>query len=158
MLARLSGIAGVDSAEIDHRGELLRVRARTSAAIDRARAALTDLGYDASAADLSVDQQIRWYDAASVRDLSREEARIIAQRVLSGFAGARDLDSGRLDELRTAITGALFGVFASHELGVASRPGTFLSECVRAVEQAAAEIIGSDRAREISSILERDLR
>lgn len=100
---------------------------------------------------------MRWYDAATVRELSGEEAKIITDRVLASSDSARELAAADRDRLRDAMADALYSVFAGHDLAAGSRPGTLRDACIRAVETAAVAIIGPDGAREITSILGRDL-
>ena len=155
MLARLNAVEGIQLAEVDHSGELLRVRARTPADLDRARAALLALGYEASAADPPSQPHTDWFDVTTVRQLSREEATIITDRVLS--LTAFGLAAEDRERLQVAVAAALYGVFATSELDSRSQPGLLRAECARAVETAAAAIVGGDRARQIAMAFERDI-
>lgn len=155
MLARLNAVEGIQMAEVDHSGELLRVRARAPADLDRARAVLLELGYEASAADPPSQSLTDWYDVTTVRQLSREEATVITDRLLSVTAFGLAAESR--ERLHDAVTAALYGVFATHELDSRSQRALLRVDCVRAVEDAAAAIVGGDRARQIASAFERDV-
>lgn len=99
MLARLESIPGVGLADVDHRGELLRLRLDQADALASVRAALEELGY--SADDVTGDPasagEGRWYSAQTVRQLSREESEVIARRITPPMTHARSLDQAASD-------------------------------------------------------------
>lgn len=91
MLARLEEVAGVSFAAIDHSGELLRLVASDGGRLEEVRRVLADLGYDASTAEPAASANRRWYERGAVRDLSHEEAKVIADRVVPAFARRQNL-------------------------------------------------------------------
>lgn len=156
MLARLEAIEGVELAEVDHRGELLRLRSTSDHALEDALATLRELGYGAE--EISGAPAVeRWYGRDTVRELSREEGDVIARRIVPGFARSRELARSSADQLEAAVAQALYACFAAHTLDANASPGALVHECVRAVEEAARELIGADRASELASLLSDDL-
>jgi len=156
VLARLEAIDGVEQAEIDHRGELLRLRVTGTAALDDARRALTELGYEASEAG-ATDAELRWYGSSTVRELSREEARIIAGRVVPDFASRHGLTAADRERLSAVVAEALYACFSAHTLGAAARAGALRAACAEEVARTAAGIVGVERARDLAARIEADL-
>ncbi len=156
MLARLEAIDGVEQAEIDHRGELLRLRVTEMAVLPDARRALTELGYEASEAG-ATDAELRWYGSSTVRELSREEANIIARRVVPVFVSRHGLTAADGERLSAVVAEALDACFRAHTLGVAARAGALRAACAEEVAKAAAGIVGVDRARDLRALIEADL-
>lgn len=155
MLARLEEIAGLERAEIDHRGELLRLRVAETA-VEEARGVLAELGYDVGEVG-TVPADARWYGSATVRELSREEARIITGRVVPGFASAHRLSTDETERLRAVVAEALYAYFHAHMLGAGAPAGALRAECVEQVATAATAVIGAERARDLASRLAADL-
>jgi hypothetical protein len=91
VLARLDAIPGLREAAVDHRGELLRLLVSEGNVLDVVRGELSNLGFAAEPVTGLVASDVRWYAFDDVRDLSREEAEIIARRVTSAFARTRTL-------------------------------------------------------------------
>ena len=89
MLARLDSVAGLHDAAVDHRGELLRLVVSDANVLDVVRGELSDLDYAAEGVSGITASDVRWYAFDDVRDLSREEAEIIARRVTSAFRRSR---------------------------------------------------------------------
>ncbi len=77
---------GVVAAEVDHRGELLRLRFSGPSALDRTHATLRELGYRADELSEPSAPEARWFGPAEVSELSHEEANLIALRVVPPFA------------------------------------------------------------------------
>ena len=158
MVARLSVLEGVLGVETDHTGQLLRLRLSGADASARVRAALDELGYAAQPADAeAVPVDVAWFGAAEIRELSREEAIAIAQRVVPVFSRARGLDVAVEQRLAAVVSRALYDCLASHVLGPGAPQGALRDDCSRAVEQAARGVIDDDGARELGSALWRDL-
>ena len=78
MLAQLEQRADVAAAEVDRRGELLRINLRPPGTLDDIREALERMGF--AAEETRDDVGGRWYGVSDVRELSREEGRVIAYR------------------------------------------------------------------------------
>ncbi len=157
MLARLDAIPGLREAAVDHRGELLRLVVSDANVLDVVRGELFGLGYAADPVSGLVASDVRWYAFDDVRDLSREEAEIIARRVTSLFARLRTLSDARAFRLEHAVAEALYRCFAANELGPGAAPGTLRSACCAAAEEAARAVVGDDEAREYVSLLAKDL-
>jgi len=159
VLARLNSLDGVRSTEVDHRGELLRLRLDSGQVLSAVRATLVELGYRAD--DVSRERtgagEVRWYGAATVHELSRDESEVIARRVTPAVARGRGLGRAAGDQLASAVSDALYRCFTAHTLGAGAPPGALRTECSRAVEDAARALIGEDGARELVAALWEDL-
>ncbi|HEY8655249.1 MAG TPA: hypothetical protein VIN34_00760 [Candidatus Limnocylindria bacterium] len=159
MLARLSEIPGVGRPEVDHRGELLRMRLDRGEALSVVHAALAELGYRAERCSEAVaaTAAVRWYGTAGVSDLSREEAGVIAARVVPAVARGQRLDQAATDELARAVGDALYRCFTAHTLPAAAPPIALRAACAADVEAAAVPHIGAAAARALSAALWDDL-
>ncbi len=157
MLARLEALDGVVSAAVDHRGELLRLGVRDEGVLDRVRHALRDLGYGASAIDASEQTNERWYASANVRELSREEARIVADRVVPPFAVAYPLTDSEATRLTSVVSTALFECFTAHTLGSGPPADSLRRLCSQAVAEAAKVLVGTDAADDLAARIDADL-
>lgn len=155
MLARLEAIDGVAVAEVDHRGELLRLRLTSDEALEDAVGTLRALGYGA---ELTAAPAVeRWYGRDTVRELSREEGDVIAKRVVSTFARSRAIDPSTGAQLVDLVARALYAYFATHTLDRAADRSALVRECVDAVEAAVRDLLGPDGARELAALLSADL-
>lgn len=136
MLARLETIDGVEGAEVDHRGKLLRLRLHRDEVLGAVRTALGELGYRAD--DIPDDGTeivgVRWYGATQIGDLSREEAEVIARRVTPAIAREHGLDTAAGKGLERTVAEALYGCFITHTLGAGVDLGTLRTEASRAVD------------------------
>ncbi|GAC1486248.1 MAG: hypothetical protein NVS1B1_01270 [Candidatus Limnocylindrales bacterium] len=159
MLARLSGIAGIGAAEVDHRGELLRLRLDDTGALGSVHAALEELGYGADAVTEGASGgEARWYGAETVRQLSREESVVIARRITPPFEHAGGLDQGGGERLTSAVAEALYGCFTTHALGAGAPSGEMREACATAVEVATTPLIGAARARKLAEAIRQALQ
>ena len=157
MLARLEQEDGVELAEIDRRGELLRVRVAASAEVTRAIGRLQELGF---VAELIIDTAVdipRWYGTESVGELSLEEADVIADRVVPEFARPHGIDASESDTLRDLTAKALHECFVTHTFDAATPIGALNRLCGRAVEAATSAHLGADRALGLGQAVEADL-
>ena len=158
MLARVEGLVGVDRAQIDYRGDILRLRLTDDGALAIVTDVLKGLGYESDrASDIDVETVTTWYDRESVGDLSRVEASVIADRILPSFVAIRRLSPGQTDDLRRAVRDALHNCFASTALANGPSLGEFRLSCVRAVEDTARPIVGPASARTLAELLNADL-
>lgn len=157
MLARLKAIPGLSEAAVSHSGDLLRLVASHADALDAVRRELSALGYATEPIKGLAASDLRWYAFDDVRDLTREEAEIIARRVTSVFARPRRLSDPRAIRLEHAVTDALYQCLAANELTAETAAGTLTSVCVDSAERAARAIVGDDGAREYASLLAKDL-
>jgi len=73
VLARLNQEPEVEAAQVDRRGEVLRVRLRSPGALPRVTDLLVELGF-AGEVVAGAAGDLRWYGAPDVGELSREEA------------------------------------------------------------------------------------
>ncbi len=121
-----------------------------------ARRALAELGYEASDA-LSVPADACWYGSLTVRELSREEARIITGRVVPDFASSHRLTPQETERLSVVVAEALYECFRAHTLGAATAKGALRSVCSEQVAAAATRIVGAERARDLAAGIEADL-
>jgi len=157
VLARLDSVAGLHDAAVDHRGELLRLVVSDANVLDVVRGELSDLDYAAEGVSGITASDVRWYAFDDVRDLSREEAEIIARRVTSAFRRSRALSDASAIRLDHAVAEALYRCLAESELGSAAAPATLRSACCDVAEEAARPILGDDQAREYAALLAKDL-
>ncbi len=155
MLARLETIDEVVAAAVDHRGELLRLGAKDEGALEQARQALTTLGYEASDADPEEQRNRRWYGSATVHELSREEARVIADRVVPPFTLDHGLGEAVAERLASAVTAALFECFTAHTRDAPAN--SIRSLCSQAVAEAASVLVGADAARDLAARIDAGL-
>ncbi|HEV2011849.1 MAG TPA: hypothetical protein VGS17_12570 [Candidatus Limnocylindria bacterium] len=157
MLARLQESDGVDHAAVDRGGDLLRLTLRHSDPAD-AIALLRELGYDAEiASDDEATTTALWYDAASVGELSRVEARVIAERIVPPLARERDLTAAEAAEVERVVVSVLHRYFTERALRAGATPGGFRQDCVLAIAAAADPVIGAGAARALAERLDIDL-
>ena len=157
MLARLATIDGLIAVEVDHRGELLRLKLTTPALLDRVHSALHALGYRADVDPQPSGPDERWYGPAGVSELSREEAGVIAQRLVPPFARTEALSAGTADRLVAVVTRALHRCFIGHTLAAGAPPGELRTACSDAVRDAIQELIDADAVERFVAALGRDL-
>lgn len=158
MLARVEELEGVDRAEIDYRGDFLRLSLNDGGGLALIADFLTGLGYESvRATDGEVQAVARWYDVASVGDLSRVEATVIADRIVPSFALARKLSPDQIERVRGAVVDALHHCFVSTALASGPSLGAFRLSCLRAVEDTVRPILGRASARTLALLVTADL-
>lgn len=140
---------GVVAAEVDHRGQLLRLRLSDPSALDRTHAALRELGYRADDVSERSAPDARWYGPAQVSEQSREEAGVIARRVVPPFARSQALSSEKADQVRGAVATALHDCFTAHTLVAGAPPGELRAACSDAVHEAIRDLVGPDAADQL---------
>jgi hypothetical protein len=155
VLAQLEARSDVDAAEVDRRGELLRVRLRDGALVTAIREDLERLGFLAEDAPADTDG-VRWHGRSAVGELSREEARVIAARVVPLFGAANDLDRTEIDVVSAVVVDALHACFIGR-LDIGAAPGGLAPSCGRAVEAATRRQLGVERAAALGHAIEADL-
>lgn len=155
MLARLEALEGVERAETDFAGDLLRLSLRDEGAVALALERLASLGYGAEPTDVATDA--RWYDRRTVGELSRVEAEIIAARVTARFTDDRGVDANAADRVRAAVTDALHACFLTTELRTGPGTGEFRARCVERTVAAVRPIVG-DAADALGRLLDDDMR
>lgn len=155
MLARLQTEEGVHSIEVDRRGELLRARLSPPASETALIEMLYEMGIAATATTYEEAQSPRWYSAEEVGELSREEAEVIARRVVPPFAKVTGAD---VDNVVQTVARALHECLSAYAR--ASEPGaatTLNNACGLAAERATRPLLGSDSARALGAAIEADL-
>ena len=154
MLARLDELDGIERAETDVAGDLLRLSLRDEVAVGSAIELLVALGYGAEPAIDTGER--RWYDRRSVGALSRIEADIIAARIVSRYAAARGGALGDSGRVGSAIADALHACFVTEALGATPSTGEFRARCVERTVAAVRPIVGDD-AELLGRLLDDDL-
>lgn len=157
MLARLEAEPGVDVAEVDRRGELLHLRVGSLNDVGHAIELLQELGF---AADLMPDAEIpahEWYGPDRVGELSREEASVIARRVVPRLARAGHVGAVEVEDLSETVATALHAWFLTRETDVKGSAEASASAAGRAVEEAARAPLGAERAAILGRAIEADL-
>lgn len=157
MLARLELVDGVRSVAIDHAGELLRLECAEPETLERVTGVLAELGYAGEElAETGVATDLRWHRGSGVRELSWEEAQVIARRVVPPFARRQRLEGPTAERLRDTVASALYECFVAHPLANTDAAGALRDACRRAVAQATAGLVGDDLARALGDALWED--
>ncbi|HEV2251324.1 MAG TPA: hypothetical protein VGT60_12550 [Candidatus Limnocylindria bacterium] len=156
MLAQLEERDDIVTAEVDRRGELLRIRSRPGSDVAAIRDALERLGFATEEVPGAGAARRRWFGVSSVGELSREEGAVIAARVVPRFGTASGLSGELVAALRARVGAALYECFVGQP-DAALRPGALASSCGRAVALAAEPLIGADRAAGLARAIEADL-
>jgi hypothetical protein len=154
VLARLEE-GGVEAAEVDRRGELLRVRLLSGSQVSEVVDALQRLGF-AGEVLANEPPEVAWYGRDSIGELSREEGHVIARRVVPPFAKSYAVDVSEHDALTEAVAEALHRCFVRNTLD-ANPAGGLHDSCTRAVEDATRERLGARRAAALGRAIEADL-
>jgi hypothetical protein len=156
VLAHLEERSDVESAEVDRRGEQLRVTLRVGGDAAAIREQLELMGFAAEAALDAAAATVRWYGPATIGELSREESTVIASRVVPAFGAANGLGQTEIDAISTRVATALYECFVGHR-DAAFEPGGLASPCGRAVEGATRLLLGAERAAALGRAVEADL-
>jgi hypothetical protein len=157
VLARLEQQDGVEAVEVDRRGELLRVEVERTDGVAAIISRLYELGFAAERAADNAAGGRNWYGRAAVGELSREEAGVIAQRVVPAFARTDEVSSDDVGILVELVTAALHQCFVANVVDASTPLGALHGESARAVEAATVSQLGSERARELGGAIEADL-
>jgi hypothetical protein len=153
VLARLEKLDGIERAETDFGGDYLRLHLRSQAAVPATTELLLALGYLAEPTDSA--SVTRWYGRDEVGELSRVEAGVIADRVVTKFREVHPLPE-KIAALREAVTDALHRCFVTTAL--TSAPSLSLrTSCTEATRDAAAPLIGAELASELAALIETDM-
>jgi hypothetical protein len=156
VLARLREESGVETADVDRRGELLRVRL-SSTDVSRLTDLLGELGFLSEAVVDADVAAVRWYGLETISELSHEEAEVIAQRVVRSFAPQDGTGIGEIEGLSETVAGALHACFLADTVDASTPHGALSEACGRAVEQATAARLGGDRAAALGRAITGDL-
>ncbi len=151
MLARIADLA--PDAASDHSGALLRLADQGQLAEVRAR--LRALGYESEELDHSEIEALpgeQWYKPA---DLSREEARVVAARIVPPFVREQAIDPAVVAVLQERVEAALFGCFVANPIGSGAPADSLRIECANAVAVAASEVVGPDVAHALGQFVDR---
>jgi len=155
VLARLQERADVDAAEVDRRGELLRVRLREGGTVTAITDQLEQMGFLAEEAVIDAGP-LRWYGPSAVGELSREESRVVAARVVPVFGAAHALSPSDVEAASALVADALYACFVRRYLTDASASG-LAGPCGAAVEQATRERLGAEAGAALGRAIEADL-
>lgn len=155
MLAQLEQRSDVATAEVDRRGELLRIRTRGEVDRRAVRDELEGLGFAAEETANAV-AVVRWYGPAAVGELSREEGTVIAARIVPAFSVEHDVRPEQIDALTTRVAAALYECFLAHQ-DAALVLGGLVASCSRAVNAATSGLLGPGRAAALARAIEADL-
>jgi hypothetical protein len=156
VLARLQEERAVESAEVDRRGELLRLRL-TSSDVTQVTDLLQQLGFLGEVVPDRAVAAMRWYGLATVSELSREESEVIAQRVVPVFAQQSGIGADEVEAVKELVSAALHACFVSHTLEATAPHGTLNDACGRAVEEATSVRLGPNSAAALGRAIEDDL-
>ena len=144
----------MEAAGVDRRGELLRITLRPGGSVAAVTAALELIGFAAEVvADVAVTE--RWYGPSDVRELSREEALVVASRVTRAFGAAQQIDADLVTVASSAAAAAVYRWFVDRSEGASSVRE--ITSCARSVEAATSAVLGADRARALGDAIEADL-
>jgi hypothetical protein len=139
----------------DHAGELLRFVDRGQSADVRAR--LMALGYRSE--ELAGRTQAEalegvWYAPS---DLSREEAQVLAGKIVPAFVQEHAIDPAQAPALTQPVQGALFGCFTGIAIPSSAPSKSLPGACREAVAVAAAAhgLIGAAAAADLGDFVER---
>jgi len=146
----------VDAVAVDRHGELLRVTHRADRDVAAILDALERMGFAAEEASPADVAAARWYGSSEVGELSREEAAVIAARVVPAFAAANALDPEQVDAASRLVADALYACFIGRKHVLAS-PASLAASCGGAVELATRLQLGADRAAMLGRAIEADL-
>ena len=156
MLARLQSEPGVGSVEVDRRGELLRIRVGSAGDVRAVVDRLYEMGFAAQPVALGETIEQRWYGPNDVGELSREEAYVIARRVVPAFTQGPTAGAD-VDGLVNLVATALYEYFVTNSLHATETHGALNSACGWAVEAATRGRLGADRAMALGQAIETDL-
>jgi hypothetical protein len=156
VLARLQEERAVESAEVDRRGELLRLRL-TSSDVTQVTDLLQQLGFLGEVVPDGAVAAMRWYGLGTVSELSREESEVIAQRVVPVFAQQSGIGADEVEAVKELVSAALHACFVSHTLEATAPHGTLNDACGRAVEEATSVRLGPNSAAALGRAIEDDL-
>jgi hypothetical protein len=154
VLARLDQQPGIELAEVDRKGEVLRLRLTSGDVLDRATVLLSELGF-AGESMTHVPDGLRWYGTADVGELSREEANVVAERVVPPFVNGSTLPSSEIDPLSKLVATALHAWFMRHAVGSESL-ASFHRSCAQAVASATLDRLGPERSARLGQAVEED--
>lgn len=157
MLARIEDQAEVAAAEVDRQGELLRVDLQASEGLARVIEILEELGLIGGVLAENEIADRRWYGRDTIGELSREEAHVIAQRVVPGFVREQGLAASETEAIATLVANTLHRCFTTHVLAPSASSGALIESCTRAVEEATTEQLGPVRAAALGRAIQADL-
>ena len=135
----------------------MRLTFTTPMAQETAVAVLRELGYEPEEAAPGGAMPNKWYDVASVFELSAVEADVIARRVVGTFAASTLLARDVAARLQIAVAAALQRCFTDRDASPDDRPGAFRNDCLEAAAEAARESLDDVQVAAFVRTLEADL-
>jgi len=154
VLARIADLA--PDAATDHSGSRLRFADRGQ--LEHVRSRLTGLGYEVvelAGAEYTAALRSSWYQPA---DLSREEARVLASKIVPAFVAETSSCSGLAKALEKRVESALFGCFTANPIGSGAPSADLRARCADLVAAAAIGLLGPDASRALGELVDRWLR
>lgn len=153
LFGRIADLA--PDAKTDHAGELVRFVDRGQAA--KVSAKFMDVGYGAeqlAGAAQATALEGDWYAPS---DLSREEAHVLARKIVPAFAKEYPLGPAQTPALEQRVEDALFGCFTGIAIPSSAPSKSLPGACREAVAVAAAAdgLIGAGAAAELGDFVER---
>ena len=151
MLARIADLA--PDAATDHSGTRLRFADRGQLA--RIRTRLSELGYESTelaGAEYEAALTAQWYEPA---DLSREEARVLASKIVPAFIAEHGPAPTFAEALRTCVESALFGCFTASPIGSGATSGSLRTQCADLVVAATTDLLGVDASEALGRFVDR---
>lgn len=114
---------------------------------------------------------VRWYGPTEVRELSAEEADMIASRVVPAFAATHPMRAEEIALATAGVADTLYGCFVDRAPGAAAAPADppdpadptvpavlgLASSCATAVADATRSLLGPERATALGQAIEADL-
>ena len=165
MLAQLQQRTDVEAAGVDHCGELLRIQLRPGGSVEAVRDALEMMGFAAETA-IGIDPDaVRWFGPSKVSELSREEADVIASRVVPAFGATHAMSAEEIALATTRAADALYDCFEDRAHGAAAAPAVpavptvlgLASSCATAVADATRSLLGPEGATALGQAIEADM-
>ena len=154
MLARLEEEHTVTRAEVNRHGTLLRLQLVDPDATSSVIARLHDLGFMGEVTPNETSPG-RWYGRDAVGELSAEEARVIARRVVPGFAREHHLRSA--EAIVGVVTEALHQCFVTNVLDARTPSHALNDSCSQAARAATQAQLGDELAALLGIAIQSDL-
>ena len=159
MLARLREIPGIESIDVDHSATLMRVRTASADDDPILQAVLALLrmegyggrpltGDDADGATARIEA---WLGTNAASELSREEARALADDAVARFAAGRPIAGAASERLRRTVSEHLYRSFTAPD--AAAQIGRLLDRALPAIVAEARTYLGPEDANALDSTL-----
>ena len=159
MLARLRAIPGIESIDVDHSATHMRVRiasADPEPILQVVLALLRMEGYggrslDGDDADRATARIDAWLGTNAASELSREEARALADDAVARFAAGRPLAAAASERLKRTVSEHLYRSFTAPD--AAAQLGALFDRALPAIVAEARTYLGPEDASALDSTL-----